>query len=568
MMMNRSFSQRSGCVDVRDDERASSHRLIAHQHPQIVGYESLASEDRMKKQEIDEMLAQAMHGLTVEERQHQQDILHGVDPRIQEDETTLNSLLQDLDHFLSLANERRMLYETAQGMSPEYVNARHFRVMFLRANDYDPKAAADQMLRFFESKHQLFGPEKLVKDITLADLSKEDITCIQKGRLQLAGRDQSGRQIIVHFAGLPGAGESYLTANSWLRAQYFVVMRALLSEETQLRGTVCIWYGVGSFGNKASSQGYVDGFTACSVLPRKKQAIHVCVDDIHQYVMCSDVIKIMSGNMRARFRVHFGSQSDCQRHLGTFGISSNSIPVNDEGRLDMTRHMSWLQACATEDGVTAPSLQSIVAPNENDVIFTGGKISNHLGNQRFLSIIKDSIDIYDPGTDETKREVVEQIINQIHASGGRFLKKAHDNPATNWEPLSPDQLRKRVMQAFRNRRRLDAVKQQNANDSIPGAMISGRPRPSDVIFGRAQRNPGTELLSRLIKNNFEEYESLDRGVKMRFVESIMQTIIDQGGRFLQPATNSAGWFELAHEAARERISKYFRNHRRPPKKSK
>eukprot|EP00526_Cylindrotheca_closterium_P026840 CAMPEP_0113629714 /NCGR_PEP_ID=MMETSP0017_2-20120614/15428_1 /TAXON_ID=2856 /ORGANISM="Cylindrotheca closterium" /LENGTH=51 /DNA_ID=CAMNT_0000540129 /DNA_START=15 /DNA_END=167 /DNA_ORIENTATION=+ /assembly_acc=CAM_ASM_000147 len=51
--------------------------------------------------------------------------------------------------------------------------------MFLRGNRYDTKAAANQMLKFFETKQDLFGTEKLTKDITIEDLDEDDIACLK-----------------------------------------------------------------------------------------------------------------------------------------------------------------------------------------------------------------------------------------------------------------------------------------------------------------------------------------------------------------------------------------------------
>jgi hypothetical protein len=72
--------------------------------------------------------------------------------------------------------------------------------MFLRAENFDSQLAAKRMLRFFEQKLELFGPDKLCKDITLRDLNIEDMQCLINGHQQiLPTRDSSGRVAIVHF---------------------------------------------------------------------------------------------------------------------------------------------------------------------------------------------------------------------------------------------------------------------------------------------------------------------------------------------------------------------------------
>ena len=200
----------------------------------------------------------------------------------------VNRALQDLDVRLTSIKHDSM-YEVAERINPEYVRAKDFRVMFLRANEYDPDASADQILRFFESKFRLFGIEKLVENITLADLSEEDIARLKMGLIQLAGRDSAGRQVIVHFGGEMNPGE----LESWLRVQYFVKMRALEEEETQLRGIVTIWCTVGDF-KAPSGNGKAAGeiLKAGKALPQKRSAIHICTDEVRQYMLFNVLVKL------------------------------------------------------------------------------------------------------------------------------------------------------------------------------------------------------------------------------------------------------------------------------------
>jgi len=60
-------------------------------------------------------------------------------------------------------------------MSECFVRDPNKRIMFPRAENYDPVKAAERMLRYFEKKKNLFGAEKLVKKITLEDLSEDDL---------------------------------------------------------------------------------------------------------------------------------------------------------------------------------------------------------------------------------------------------------------------------------------------------------------------------------------------------------------------------------------------------------
>jgi hypothetical protein len=68
--------------------------------------------------------------------------------------------------------------------------------MFLRADLYDAPKAADRMAKCFDLKCELFGEDKLVKRITVKDLSEEDLYFIRCGfQVCLSTKDPSGRPL-------------------------------------------------------------------------------------------------------------------------------------------------------------------------------------------------------------------------------------------------------------------------------------------------------------------------------------------------------------------------------------
>jgi hypothetical protein len=89
-------------------------------------------------------------------------------------------------------------YLHAKMLSSEYVKNRKFKLQFLRADSFQPGAAAIRLASFFEAKTELFGSEKIVEDIRLRDLDKMDIRCLmESGYVQrLSEKDQAGRAII------------------------------------------------------------------------------------------------------------------------------------------------------------------------------------------------------------------------------------------------------------------------------------------------------------------------------------------------------------------------------------
>jgi hypothetical protein len=59
------------------------------------------------------------------------------------------------------------------------------RLMFLRAESYDSYTAASRMARFFDDKYELFGADKLTKDIALHDLDPDDLITFESGCFQV-----------------------------------------------------------------------------------------------------------------------------------------------------------------------------------------------------------------------------------------------------------------------------------------------------------------------------------------------------------------------------------------------
>ena len=104
-------------------------------------------------------------------------------------------------------------YEQAYRTSPEYVTSRSFQLSFLRADRFDPKAAAQRIRLHFETKKELFcsggsgeadsNIDILGRDVTLDDLTDEERKCYStsndgSGHFMrfLDGRDMAGRPIL------------------------------------------------------------------------------------------------------------------------------------------------------------------------------------------------------------------------------------------------------------------------------------------------------------------------------------------------------------------------------------
>ena len=145
-------------------------------------------------------LADDIAKLSVQERTELLEDIHGVHTFQEEDPNYIDRCIDEIQkHINRMSNSSRSAYNKANFLAPSKVSkSRKFNLMFLRAACYDTKIAAKRMCKHFEYKLNLFGPEKLTKDITYDDLSGDDIEALHSGySLRLPGKDSTGRMVWV-----------------------------------------------------------------------------------------------------------------------------------------------------------------------------------------------------------------------------------------------------------------------------------------------------------------------------------------------------------------------------------
>jgi hypothetical protein len=136
-----------------------------------------------------------MNQLSVDEREKVLEDVHGIARVVDEPLEFIEACLALLEKELTNISSKPA-YDLASSMSKEYTSSKKIKLMFLRAECFDPYNAACRMVRFFDEKCELFGGDKLTKDITLADLDPDDITTIENGFLQvLPLKDCAGRKV-------------------------------------------------------------------------------------------------------------------------------------------------------------------------------------------------------------------------------------------------------------------------------------------------------------------------------------------------------------------------------------
>ena len=86
-------------------------------------------------------------------------------------------------------------YRQAMEQDSLYVDRQ--KIKFLRTDDFDSSAAALRLIKHFEMKKELFGIDKLGRDIRLEDFSNDDMESLLAGGVQLLPKpDHGGRPVI------------------------------------------------------------------------------------------------------------------------------------------------------------------------------------------------------------------------------------------------------------------------------------------------------------------------------------------------------------------------------------
>jgi hypothetical protein len=156
------------------------------------------SPPRSEFNDEDGYLRREFDSLPKEERERLVKDIYGIGNKdMDEDPTFITECLYKLDHELSCVSVKKEGFEIARDEHAAYFENENFRLKFLRAEKYNPKLAAKRIVGHFEQKLNLFGPDKIGREITIDDLDSDDMDALMAGGLQLLPmKDRGGRKII------------------------------------------------------------------------------------------------------------------------------------------------------------------------------------------------------------------------------------------------------------------------------------------------------------------------------------------------------------------------------------
>ena len=144
------------------------------------------------------LIAKRMSQLSMKDREAAYYDIHGVTDTVNEEEDGfLESKILDFEMALQkVTGKDREAYELARSTDSSYVDNHDFQLRFLRADRFNAKLAAARYVKFFTMKLDLFGAEKIARDIVQDDLGEEAVDALYSGIAQLLPRrDNAGRLV-------------------------------------------------------------------------------------------------------------------------------------------------------------------------------------------------------------------------------------------------------------------------------------------------------------------------------------------------------------------------------------
>ena len=156
--------------------------------------------DFASEHDTNAQLSRTMANMSQEERARILEDVHGVSDDVDETPEMVSRNLANFDQEINHLMQSNDALRLAMARDPQFVQNQDFRLQFLRADSFDAKAAAQRFDRHFKMKLQLFGEEKLTKDIVQDDLDEDTMEYLYSGRFQnLPLRDKSGRHVSLYM---------------------------------------------------------------------------------------------------------------------------------------------------------------------------------------------------------------------------------------------------------------------------------------------------------------------------------------------------------------------------------
>ncbi|CAJ1937590.1 unnamed protein product [Cylindrotheca closterium] len=449
--------------------------------------------------QTDEFLTPEFNKLSIQQQSVALEDLHNAVSELQEeDPAMIDKLLADLQQELDQGNYP--IYELALSQDRSYVEDPAFRLMFLRANMHDVRKSAKQIISFLQHKSMYFGNDKVASDITVDDLTPEELELMLSGLYHVQDdTDCNGRVIFYWFNKVTFD----FSAEAMIRVNYYVWFNILIPiHAVQKKGILSIFYDIMEPGESYVNPGMtslMQIFNFMHCLPIRYSGLHYCLKlrkgnlIAWNKLFLEIAVKSSPKYARERSRVHYGSDVELQYKLANYGIPLDTLPVDVNGNLKesilnvwLHNHLAKERSLKTryrsaknngplfpedEDGNLTSSSSggdgegganrannNVASINsvqdgiwETDVLFGRGRlVQYHPGNMQFREFLGEHREEYESLSRNQRRKACVDLTNELIGNGTRFLKQGADD---EWMPCDFEVAVDKVSQFYRTRRR-------------------------------------------------------------------------------------------------------------------
>lgn len=261
--------------------------------------------------EVEQDINRNLYSLSMKDREAVFNDIHGVSEDMNETPEMINLACAQLemevckDKFSS--SSMRLVFQTA----PTYIRSLYLR--FLRNDSFQISQTAERMKRHFDVKLELFGIDRLNRDISLADFTPDDRRTLEHGFYQLLPkRDTAGRAIFMKI----WYHQFFVEKINVSRIFWYILNTAAIDEETQKKGMVFVLYNVASDWIKRMD---VDLFLRIlkvrNASPIKLMGAHYCFKDPAFGALINIVNQTVERPIRVRTRMHRGTYDLSQEQI-------------------------------------------------------------------------------------------------------------------------------------------------------------------------------------------------------------------------------------------------------------
>eukprot|EP00537_Pseudo-nitzschia_pungens_P002987 CAMPEP_0172371686 /NCGR_PEP_ID=MMETSP1060-20121228/44339_1 /TAXON_ID=37318 /ORGANISM="Pseudo-nitzschia pungens, Strain cf. cingulata" /LENGTH=557 /DNA_ID=CAMNT_0013097405 /DNA_START=86 /DNA_END=1759 /DNA_ORIENTATION=+ len=464
----------------------SQHYLLKLNHMDVRNLaffeeENKSNHEKDAHSQVDNLLSKSMLQTTREDRNSIIEEIHGVQNLAPKESPEMISFaLQELASELSMIppQARRALDRSLQLAPNSYIHSVEFWLRFLRCDLFDAQRAAIRMVQFLDLLAELFGDVALERPIMLKDFSRDEIQAFRVGHQQLLPyRDRSGRRVYACVGGL-GLEVPLLTR---VKILVYIILAASEDLETQRKGLISIiWPGTNIPSGDNTSNLKFDRIMfmkrVYENLPLRMCSIHFCFASSQMsspFERCFRTVAILTmPHYLKRMKFHYGESVELLYALKAFGIPAELIPLTDTGNIKTTYLKQWMKLRRIMDSVRETGdnrnqlLNFIECPGLHDVVFrTGTSMYCHPGNVRFRCLMEQKHENPVYASKRTRGELALQIIEEIEADGGRFLK--WDNRSLYWTEIDQMQIHNKVLLAIRDFKYKTKAKRANLQQMGP-----------------------------------------------------------------------------------------------------